>query len=146
MNKSQQPPAPLPPGTYTNRPEYRQEGPTTATIVLLDALNTQIQDQLYAKQQFIKFLGTLRPDDRVAVYLLGTKLRVLNDFTNDSRRLLAAVAKYSGQIVAQTANSNPIPTWPSARLSTSRLTRATSTACSTISTPCWPSSPSLIAC
>src|SRR6185295_9515353 len=96
MNKSQQPSAPLPPGTYTNRPEYRQEGPTTATIVLLDALNTQIQDQLYAKQQFIKFLGTLRPDDRVAVYLLGTKLRVLNDFTNDSRRLLAAVTKYSG--------------------------------------------------
>jgi hypothetical protein len=34
---------------------------------------------------------------------------VLNDFTNDSRRLLAAVAKYSGQIVSQTANSNPDP-------------------------------------
>jgi VWFA-related protein len=62
---------------------------------------------MYAKQQFIKFLGTLRPEDHVAVYLLGAKLRVLNDFTNDSRRLLAAVKRYSGEIVAVTENSEP---------------------------------------
>ena len=51
---------------YTNRYEQRQETPTTATIVLLDALNTPIQDQVYAKRQFIQFLKTLQPMGQIS--------------------------------------------------------------------------------
>src|SRR5580693_5455891 len=60
--------APLPSGTYTNRPEQRAESPTTITVVLLDSVNTRIEDQVYAKRQLIKFLSQIRPEDRVAVY------------------------------------------------------------------------------
>jgi VWFA-related protein len=99
----------LPVNVFTNRPAPRTENPSSATVVLLDGLNTRIQDQVYAKQQFGKFLGQIRPDDRIAVYTLGNGLRVLNDFTNDSRRLVAAVAKYQGQNLASVETSEPDP-------------------------------------
>jgi VWFA-related protein len=110
IHELKKPAAPLPPNVFTNRPEQRTDTPTSITVVLLDAINTTIQDQLYAKRQFIKFLGQIRPEDRVAVYALGTRLRVLNDFTNDSKRLVAAVNKYSGQILSRTRDSEPDPT------------------------------------
>jgi VWFA-related protein len=99
----------LPPNVVTNRPEQLAESPTSVTVVLLDAVNTRIQDQVYAKQQFLKFLGQIQPEDRVAVYALGTRLRVLNDFSNDSRRLVAAVARYRGQTLPLVDLSQPDP-------------------------------------
>jgi VWFA-related protein len=89
-------PAPLPPNVFTNIPGARHEAVGSATVVLLDTLHTQAFDQPYARQQFIKFLKQIRPEDRVAVYALGRRLTILNDFTNDSQRLLAAVNRYGG--------------------------------------------------
>ena len=48
----EKPAAPLPAGMYTNRPEQRAEAPTTITVVL-QGVNTRIEDQVYAKRQFI---------------------------------------------------------------------------------------------
>ncbi len=90
-------PDPLPPGTYSNEPERRGISPATATVVLLDGLNTPIADQLYATRQFAAFLRQIQPGDRVAVYTLGRTLRVLNEFTNDAGRLSAALARYRGR-------------------------------------------------
>src|SRR5262249_3691066 len=81
---------PLPPNTFTNRSEYRAGTPPSVTAVLLDGLNTRFQDQAYAKTQIIKFLEQLQPHDRVALYALGTRLRVLHDFTSDAAPLLRA--------------------------------------------------------
>src|ERR1043166_2521628 len=114
MGKSKSPhpsEKPLPVGTFSNRVATREESPTTATIILFDALNTQIQDQVYAKKQFLQFLKPLRPQDRVAVYLLGLRLRVLNDFTSDVSRLVAAGERYSGEIVHLTPASSPDPNY-----------------------------------
>jgi len=91
----QTPAAPLPANVFSNRPERQAETPTNATVVLMDALNTPALDEPYARDQFVKFLRQLKPDDRVAVYALGRKLVVLNDFTSDARRLLAAMDRYS---------------------------------------------------
>jgi len=55
-----------------------------------------IKDQAYAKQQFLAFLKQIRPEDRIAVYTLGAKLHVLNDFTNNAERLAATLARFSG--------------------------------------------------
>ena len=79
---------PLPAGAYTNRRESPGGSPTTATIVLLDGLNTLLRDQIWVKKQFVTFLSQAQPDDRIAVYSLGRNLRVLNDYTSDARRLL----------------------------------------------------------
>jgi VWFA-related protein len=95
----------LPPGIYTNRPEQLGGAPPAITVVLLDALNTELQDQARAKQEFMKFLRQLRPEDRVAIYVLGRQLRVLHDFTNDTRSLLDVLAKYSGSIPSATVGS-----------------------------------------
>ncbi|HLK65681.1 MAG TPA: VWA domain-containing protein [Bryobacteraceae bacterium] len=84
-------------GVVTNRPNGAGETPVNVTVVLLDALNTEIRDQQFAKQEFLQFLKQIRPEDRVAVYTLGTKLHVLNDFTSDAKRLAAVVNRYSGE-------------------------------------------------
>jgi VWFA-related protein len=99
--------APLPSGIYTNRPEQRAAAPTTATVVLLDAVNTRIEDQGYAKGQFVKFLSQIRPQDRVAVYALGNKLQILQDFTGDSKVLLNCLARYRGEPLPYAVDSEP---------------------------------------
>jgi VWFA-related protein len=101
------PPEPLPRNVFTNRAEMRTEMPNSITVVLLDGLNTRFADQAYAKTQFIKFLSQIRPEDRVAVYALGSRLRVLNEFTNDSKRLVAALARYRGENGWQVDASEP---------------------------------------
>jgi len=101
------PSAPLPAGVYANRPEQRGEAPTTVTVVLLDSVNTRIEDQGYAKQQFIKFLSQIRPQDRVAVYALGNQLRILHDFSGNSKALLNSLARFRGDPLPYVEASEP---------------------------------------
>jgi VWFA-related protein len=93
---------------FSNRPQGPAK-PVNVTVVLLDGLNTDIKDQEFSKQQLLKFLRQIRPEDRVAVYTLGTKLRVLNDFSSDARRLAAAVARLSGDNLAFAAAADAGP-------------------------------------
>ncbi len=109
VHKLEKPAAPLPAGIYTNRPEQRAESPIAVTVVLLDAVNTRFEDQAYAKQQFIKFLRQIRPEDRVAVYALGNRLRVLQDFTSDSKALLNSLARYRGEVATNPDDAEPDP-------------------------------------
>ncbi|MGH9736643.1 MAG: VWA domain-containing protein [Candidatus Acidiferrales bacterium] len=90
-------PAALPPDTYSNRLSDHTI-PMSATVILLDGLNTKITDQQYALQQVVRFLGQIRPQDRVALYTLGTNLTLVHDFTNDAKDLLTALHGYKGQI------------------------------------------------
>jgi VWFA-related protein len=90
-------PEPLPANVFSNAPERRGLDPASATVVLFDGVNTPLKDQVWAKKQFLAFLGQLRPRDRIAVYSLGRTLRVLSDFTNDTERLAATVASYRGR-------------------------------------------------
>ena len=71
----------LPPNIFSNRIQ-RADTPTSTTVILFDGLNTRFQDQAYARKQIVKFLGGIQPHDRVALYLLGSDLRILHDFTN----------------------------------------------------------------
>jgi VWFA-related protein len=89
---------PLPANVYSNAPQYRGIDPASATVVLFDGVNTSIADQIYAKKQFLAFLGQIQPQDRIAVYSLGNTLRVLNDFTADPGRLAATIARYRGRL------------------------------------------------
>jgi VWFA-related protein len=98
---------PLPPDTYSNRFEHRAGTPNTATVILFDSLNTRVRDQLWAHREVAKFFAKVRPTDRIALYALGSELRVLQDFTSDSTALVAALAKYGVQPLAQTESSQP---------------------------------------
>src|SRR5215831_16270682 len=75
----------LPPNTFTNWPEQKSQVPASATVILLDAVNSHIEDRQWVKKQVVHFLSTIRPEDRVGVYALGWHgLHVLHDFTTDS--------------------------------------------------------------
>jgi VWFA-related protein len=86
----------LPPNVFTNRTDQTGGTPGSVTVILFDALNTAIQDQFYARQQVVKFLRQLQPQDHVAIYVLTTKIVVLNEFTQDSRSLLQAIELLGG--------------------------------------------------
>lgn len=89
-------PEPLPPGIYSNRPEYRSEGPIT--VMLLDALNTEYKDQAYARQQMLRFVQQqYKPGERMAVFTLTGSLGVLQDFTADPQILYTALQRYQPQ-------------------------------------------------
>ena len=81
-------PIQLPPHQYTN---YQIADPgRPITIVLMDVINTQVQDQAYTKKQMISFLKDLPAGQRVALFALGTHLQTIQGFTGDSDTLVKA--------------------------------------------------------
>lgn len=65
------------------------------TVLLMDSLNTTTPNQLQSRAQMIQLLRTLPPDTPIAVFLLGTSLRILQTFTNDPALLHAALEQAS---------------------------------------------------
>ncbi len=92
---------------YSNRLEQKPGVPTAITVILLDGLNTRFTDMSYARQQIIKFLNQLQPQDRVALYSLTTRLTVLHDFTSDATSLLAALKRHRVRDSEQVQASEP---------------------------------------
>jgi VWFA-related protein len=81
---------PLPANTFSNR---RPASTGSATVLLLDGVNTMVEDQIYARQQVRAFLEQVQPHDRVAIYVLTRKVHVLHDFSSDVKSLLRALDK-----------------------------------------------------
>jgi VWFA-related protein len=105
-----QPPAALPPDTYTNRIEEQAGVPTSVTVILLDGLNTKFQDQYLSRQQVVKFLQQIQPQDRVALYTLGRDVHILHDFTSDASSLLEVLKQFNGRSNTEVDASDPEPT------------------------------------
>jgi len=101
-----QPQAPLLLDTYSNRLSERANVSASVTAILLDALNTEFADQALTRKQVLKFLEHLRPQDRVALYWLGNKLCVLNEFTSDVASLRGALDRSPGESNRDLAESN----------------------------------------
>jgi len=80
---------PMPPHVYTNFPLI--QAADSINVILLDALNTQTRDQVYVRAQMLKYLKTIPPGTRVAIFTLASQLRMLQGVTTDSTRLLAAL-------------------------------------------------------
>jgi VWFA-related protein len=100
---------PLPAGVYSNQVDRLGETPTSITVVLFDGLNTPLQDQIYARQQIVRFLKKLTPQDRVAVYVLGRRLRVLHDFTTNFEDLQRSLERYRGENIGVAEAADPVP-------------------------------------
>jgi VWFA-related protein len=99
----------VPVNIFSNRFEQAGRAPGTVTVILLDLLNTSFEDQSYARNQVIKFLQLLKPQDHVAIYVLTSRLSVLQDFTSDSSALLRALEQYKGYRSQRLDASNPAP-------------------------------------
>ena len=115
------PPSPIPPEIYTNRPEERGNIPASVTVILLDALNTEVADQTLARKQVLQVLRKIQPHEYVALYWLGNGLRVLHDFTADASVLQKVLEGFESKSSRQLENSeladpgltNPNPSAPS---------------------------------
>jgi VWFA-related protein len=114
-------PAPVvPPHVTTNRPAATQVNAESGTVavLLLDGLNTPPQDQIYVKQQMLKFLARqYDPNTKLAVIALSSKLTVLQNFTQDPRILRAALDHYLAQTPAVARNGGQLD-MPSAAVPT----------------------------
>jgi len=80
---------PMPPNVYTNFPVV--QAADSVNVILLDALNTPASDQTYVHSEMLKYVKKLSPQTRVAVFTLGSRLRMLQGVTTDSRQLLAVL-------------------------------------------------------
>jgi len=82
----------LPSRTFMNLPEAPEHGPLM--VLLYDALNTPVADQLNARAQMLEFLKK-STGRRIAIFYLGDRLRLLQGFTSDTE-LLASAANRTG--------------------------------------------------
>jgi VWFA-related protein len=79
---------PLPPNVFSNYalpPENE-----AVTVVMLDLLNTSIQDQMRAQDELVSFLKKKPKDTKVAICVLGNQLQMIQGFTDDQNALVAA--------------------------------------------------------
>ena len=94
-------PAPEPnkqPNVFTN--EMHSPDPGAVTMILFDLLNTPAQDQMYARNQLIKFLEAKPKDERLALSVLSSgssNLTLVQGFTPDDALLLSAVKSKKGR-------------------------------------------------
>jgi len=78
----------LPDGVFTNYVSRTEQG--ALTVLLFDSLNTEHQDLAVARNGVLNFLKQLPHGKRVALYSLGSQLRMVQGFTDSPDQLIAA--------------------------------------------------------
>ncbi len=103
--------SPLPPNMVSN--VRRRKSGAPLAVLLLDGINTRLNNQDYAKKQLLEFLKKFPSDQPVAIYLLGTKLRLIQDFTSDPNVLKAVIQNLKDfhSPLMENANGGPVKFW-----------------------------------
>ena len=97
---------PTAPNTFTNA----QRSPTgTSTVLLLDRLNSAWDSQYEGKRHLDRFLASMPPGDRVALYALDDQLVMLHDFTGDTKALRATLDAFDARMNHQYEASTDAP-------------------------------------
>lgn len=94
----------------TNMPRFKTN--STLNVLLIDGINVSSTNQKYAREEMLKFLAKLPAGQPLAVYAMGAKLRMLQDFTIDPALLKAAVKKAKDNsmgVRAETSNAADLP-------------------------------------
>jgi VWFA-related protein len=82
----------IPAGVYTNLIAM-DHLPVPPTVLLVDGLNTNVEDSMQARRQMVKMLESIPSDTPTAVFLLGNRLQLVQGFTRDPALLRAAAQK-----------------------------------------------------
>ena len=96
---------PMPPNVFTNFPSA--QGADSVNVLLLDLLNTQPQNQAFVRQQVIKYLGEVPPGTRLAVFALGSHLRIVRGFSTDFSGLSAALEDRKLGVASEVSRNLP---------------------------------------
>ncbi len=95
--------AALPPNVASNRMNNSGLATSTATVILLDKMNTPGGDQVAARKQTLALLASLKDTDRVAFYSLDRGLNMVQDFTGSA----GALARAAKSLDPQTSGAQP---------------------------------------
>lgn len=87
--------AALPPNIVNNARRFSQN--SALNVVLLDSLNSGLLNQAYVRIEMVKFLEKLPAGQPVAIYTLGKKLHMVQDFTTDLAALKRVIAAFKGE-------------------------------------------------
>jgi len=81
----------LPPHVYGDFPQYSRT--SAANVLLLDALNTPMQDQKFVRQRMLRYVHAIPPGTQIAVFTLASRLRMVSGFTTDVGRIERALSQ-----------------------------------------------------
>ena len=113
-------PAPLAPGTFTNRAEQIPGPPArNLTAIVLDAIGVSPASQSAMNARVVKYLENVPSGMRMAVYRVGEHVEVIHDFTDDVEALRERIRR-------QGAALDPLRPVPTADL-TGKAGRASDT-------------------
>ena len=70
---------------------------TALNVILLDSLNSNLLNQAYARIEMVKFLEKLPQGQPVAIFTLGRKLHMVQDFTTDLTELKRVIRAFKGE-------------------------------------------------
>ena len=79
----------LPANTFVNVPTEPERGPLY--VLLLDLVNTAVDDQPAAREQLLKFMRSKPLGTRFAIFVLSDGLYLVQGFTEDRNSLVSAV-------------------------------------------------------
>ncbi len=80
---------PLPLNTFVNIPTTQERGPLY--VLLLDLVNTELDDQAYARQQLLKFIRKKPEGTRFAIFTVSDGMHLVQGFTADQSLLASAL-------------------------------------------------------
>ena len=101
------PPMPkLAPGIFTNYTVAPAVG--AVNVVLLDTLNTPLQNQSYVRAQLLAYIKTMKPGTRVAIFGMSRELHLLQGFTSNPEILKAAMTGKKGDYHSSTLMDNSV--------------------------------------
>ena len=98
---------PMPANVFTNYPTVKTAD--SVNVLLLDSLNTQARDQAYVRAQMIRYLRSAQPGARLAIFTLGSRLRMVRGMTADSSGLLVALSDPKSGTNPQVLRQLPTP-------------------------------------
>lgn len=79
----------LPPNTFSNYSPLPT--PPAVNVLLLDALNTPMDDQMWLRRSAQHYLKTLKPGTRLAIFVMGMRLSFVEGFSDDPALLAMAL-------------------------------------------------------
>jgi VWFA-related protein len=79
----------MPPDVFTNFSPFPQ--PPAVNVLLLDSLNTHMENQSYVHKQALQFLKSAKPGTRMAIFAMGLGLHFIQGFNDDPAVLMTAL-------------------------------------------------------
>ena len=100
-------PLKLPQNVFSNLQPLVDNG--AMNVMLVDALNTPAADQSFVLQQQNSYLKKMVPGTPLAVFSLGTTLRLVQGFTGDAATLMAALEDEKTGVLPKTTHLSDSP-------------------------------------